>query len=280
MPGDAGSPTRSARAPASSHQLLLHESDAERIAQLSAWVLAGLRAGEMVLHLEVEGDPDGRLVRELVEHLERVGEHDGADLVKVAALGEQLTVVGLYGPGSGPGQELLRALTGTWPGVRMSSASCSAAKALGSAVYAEAERQLEQLCRHRQVTALCQLRRSDLTGPTMGLALALHPHRVADGQVCLEAGDHTVHIVGELDISNARLVHHVVDRWARHEATTLTLDLVDLDFVDLTAGRALLDACAPLIERDGAVLLQAPQHQVLRVLGMVGLGAAIEVRAA
>lgn len=278
--------------PEGRHRLLLHTSEDERLDQLASWVADGVIAGHKVMHLEVDATSSSDLVAVLQQRLLRRGDGahggDAADGMLAAAEARgQLVVFGLSRvvvdddePAGDPAARIVAAMEEGWAAVRVSSQSCRAARAVGAAIYADAERRLHGLCQQRSVQALCQVRRDDLCEPALALALALHPHRVGDGLVDLTATEHMIAIEGEADVSNAELVGHVVDRWARHEACAMTLDMDGLRFLDPAAGRAMLAACTPLLKQDGAVRIRGARHSVLRVLETVGLPARVEVLAA
>ena len=87
-------------------------------------------------------------------------------------------------------------------------------------------------------------------------------------------GSHLITVGGEIDLSNAtQLAEYIV----QFEQGDVELDLTDVTFVDSSGLRALL-AAHERIKRGGArLVVRKASDRVLRVLGMAGLDAVLDV---
>ena len=85
-------------------------------------------------------------------------------------------------------------------------------------------------------------------------------------------------LVGELDIGTAAQFAQVMEDSYDPSATTVVLELSELDFIDSTGLAQLVGALRRQRERGGDVVLQAPRANILRVLEIVGLTEVFTVR--
>jgi anti-anti-sigma factor len=97
-----------------------------------------------------------------------------------------------------------------------------------------------------------------------GRRFAVHSDRIN--------GSHEVKVTGELDLSGIGLVHREVQRAEESDAKKIVLDLDELDFLDASGVRLLLDLTARA-DQDGKRLgiRRASAPQVERVLELTGV---------
>ncbi|MFG3440379.1 STAS domain-containing protein [Nonomuraea sp. NPDC047897] len=80
-----------------------------------------------------------------------------------------------------------------------------------------------------------------------------------------------VSLAGEVDVDNASQVRRCLGEAAASRGSRLVVDLSDLAFIDTTGLGVLVRLRAELVEREGTVVLVAPDGQVLRRLRRTNL---------
>jgi anti-sigma B factor antagonist len=84
-------------------------------------------------------------------------------------------------------------------------------------------------------------------------------------------GRYEVHLRGELDMSTAPQLRDELLRLAGDEASTVTVDLSGLAFVDSTGLSVLITALKRLRQQGGDMALRSPTPGTRRVLEITGL---------
>jgi anti-anti-sigma factor len=265
-------PTASSTDPAASeawdgHQLLLHESEAERLAGLIAWARRGLDRGEKVVL--GEAPPGGR--PPTLMQLRRYG-WDPAPALAAHRL-EVLPVHRFY-PGDGQRQIVDAALAEGFRSVRLAAESSAALEVMSAADYGEVERSMEELCRTGTVSALCQYARSRTLGPTLTDAVEVHIGGVRQRLLSAREVGTAVLVTGEVDISNADVLAELVGavtRAAQRDGRKASLDLDGLRFLDAAGASAVLRGSAGFRDGGGLLQLTRPRPFVARVLHLLAL---------
>jgi len=82
---------------------------------------------------------------------------------------------------------------------------------------------------------------------------------------------HAIDVSGELDVANASDLESELQRIEATDARTIMLDLGDLQFIDSTGIRVLINAHARSRADSGRLVLLRPTGHVFRVLEISGL---------
>lgn len=86
-----------------------------------------------------------------------------------------------------------------------------------------------------------------------------------------EGDVYTIHLTGEMDLSNAADVEHELLQAEATDAPTILIDLSGLEFMDSTGIRLLVTADARSRADSGRLRLTRPPAQVFRVLCIAGV---------
>jgi anti-anti-sigma factor len=246
------------------HLLLLHESAAERLAGVAAWVQRGLDLGEKVLCAEGPDEREASLVATLEAH--------GVDAA--TALGEgRLTLVPLADlyPAGGQRQVVDRALAEGFPAVRMSADALSASTVLAPGDHLVLERQMDELVRCLPVSALCRYARRATVESVLRDAVGVHVPGIREAYFSTGADDLGLVLRGEVDATNAEVLEAAVTALTDVPPCALCLDLADLVFVDVAGCRALARGTRDFRAGGGEILLVAPPPAVERTLRLLGV---------
>ena len=87
----------------------------------------------------------------------------------------------------------------------------------------------------------------------------------------------TIHVSGEVDITNVAPLDKAVNQLLADGATTLVFDCAELTFIDSTGLAVLLRAYKAARARNGSVTVRHPSRFVRRLLDVTGLGAELRV---
>ncbi len=87
----------------------------------------------------------------------------------------------------------------------------------------------------------------------------------------IHGGRGTLHLTGEVDLSNAGGVRETIEQMQRSGASTIVLDLAGLRFIDSSGLHQLVQALQRQRHCDGDLILRSPTPSTLRVLEIVGL---------
>lgn len=246
------------------HLLLLHESEADRIAGLIAWARRGLDRGEKVVLGEapVSGRPP------MLLQLRRHGWDPGPALADGRL---EVLPVGRFLPSEERRRIVEDALDEGFPSVRLSAESSAALAAMPAPSYQVVERAMADLCRTGRVSALCQYARSRTPGSVLAEAIETHAdglrHRLLHAR---ETGD-GIAVAGEVDISNADVFEELVRALTRTAASRgdARVDLAQLRFLDAAAVGALLRASEGFRAAGGRLRLAGASRFLDRVLRLL-----------
>ena len=260
------------------HLLLLYGSEPERRAGLAAWVRRGLDLDEKVIYTEAPGVAAEDSVRMVLDEF-------GVDVAAATADGRlaMLPPAEFYPP-AGQAPVVERALADGFTRVRMTAEASTALGILTESDYARIERTMDELCRTRPVSAMCQYERSVTSAARLREIVAVHLVGIRESGFRTRSAEHGIAVSGEVDISNADTFAAAVDAAvqavgspikdaATEDATTtiVRLDLGDVCFVDVAACRALVTSTQWFRHGGGRVLVVAPQSAVERTLRMLDI---------
>jgi anti-anti-sigma factor len=165
------------------------------------------------------------------------------------------------------------ALSGGYPTVRLSGEARTAWSLMAPEVHAGIERATDELCRALPVSVLCQYP-SDLTEAVLQDACDMHRDGLREVLVQTSPIPGGLAIAGEIDHSNARIVHSALSAASatRPEGgDPFVVGLGAVDFLDVAGARALLTGTTAYRARGGMVHIpevQAPVGRLLRLLGV------------
>ena len=247
------------------HLLLLHDSEAERLAGLTAWVRRGLDQGEKVIYTETPNLPPAQSFLGVLE--ER-----GVDVGAATAEG-RLAVLPLaeFYPPEGQVTVIERALAEGFGRVRMSAEARAALTFVPERAYARFEATMNMLCRTRPVSALCQYDRRTTTGARLRETVAIHLFGVRQAGLRTGPDGPGIALAGQLDVANADTLAAALEAATKTGKRVVSLDLAAVEFLDAAACRALSTATRRFRDRGGRVLLVAPQPAVEQTLRLLEL---------
>lgn len=245
------------------HILLLHASESERLAGVTAWVRRGLDRDEKVICTEAADiAPERSLLAVLAER--------GVDVAAATASGrlEMLPLEDLYPP-AGRGGIVDRALAEGFGGVRFTAEATAALSMLSGEAYLMVEREADRLCRTRPVSALCQYERS-ATKTRLCELVALHSS-VRQSHLRVGADAHGTILTGQIDTANADMLAAALHAATNTAAQVVWLDLGAVEFMDAAACGVLASVTRVFRDGGGYVLLVRPQQSVERALRLLEL---------
>ena len=260
------------------HLLLLYGSEPERRAGLAAWVRRGLDLDEKVIYTEAPGVAAEDSVRMVLDEF-------GVDVAAATADGRlaMLPPAEFYPP-AGQAPVVDRALADGFTRVRMTAEASTALSILTESDHARIERTVDELCRARPVSAMCQYERRVTTAARLREVVTVHLAGIRESGFRTRSAEHGIAVSGEVDISNADTFAAAVDAAvqaagspikdaATEDATTtiVRLDLGDVCFVDVAACRVLVTSTQWFRHGGGRVLVVAPQPAVERTLRMLDI---------
>ncbi len=88
----------------------------------------------------------------------------------------------------------------------------------------------------------------------------------------------TLSVHGEVDVSCADVLRDAIDRALSADATGVVCDLADVPYIDSTGIGVLVGAAHRASEANVTLEVARPQHNVSRVLALLGVGAELNVR--
>jgi anti-anti-sigma factor len=247
------------------HLLLLHDTEAERLAGLTAWVCRGLERDEKVIYAETPDLPPAQSFLGVLAGR-------GVDVAAATAEG-RLAVLPLaeFYPPDGQVTVIERALAEGFGRVRMSAEARAALTFLPERAYTGFEATMDELCRTRPVSAMCQYDRRTTTGARLRQAVAIHLVGVRQGRLRTSPDGQGIALTGQIDVANADTLAATLQAATNTATRVVWLDLEALEFLDAAACRALTVATRRFRERGGQVLLVAPQPAVEQTLRLLDL---------
>ena len=97
---------------------------------------------------------------------------------------------------------------------------------------------------------------------------------IATGDIC------TVHVTGEVDVSNADELRSALDRALASGASAVEVDLAEVPYIDSTGIGVLVGTSQRAADAAKSLAVVNPQHNVVRVLNLLGLESDLGVRTA
>ena len=89
----------------------------------------------------------------------------------------------------------------------------------------------------------------------------------------------TLSVHGEVDVSCADVLRDAIDRALSADATGVVCDLADVPYIDSTGIGVLVGAAHRAHDKGVGLSVSHPQHNVARVLGLLGVGRELDVKA-
>ena len=93
-------------------------------------------------------------------------------------------------------------------------------------------------------------------------------------------GAASVVVSGEVDVSNADELRTALDQCLASGAADLTVDLAEVPYIDSTGIGVLVGVAHRAAEKGARFEVARPQRNVARVLGLLGVGADLNIREA
>ncbi len=109
----------------------------------------------------------------------------------------------------------------------------------------------------------------------MSLSITVTNEASSDG-----AAQSTVLVSGEVDVSNADELRAALDGCLDEGASGLVVDISDVPYIDSTGIGVLVGVAHRAGERGASFEVARPQRNVARVLGLLGVGADLNIREA
>jgi len=242
------------------HLLLIHHTEQERRAGVATWVRCGLELGEKVLYIEPAAQPAARSLLNVLAEQQVV--LDGAtargQLQILRADHDLYTTDGLV-------DQIDDALAQGYRGVRLSAEAPTARELLSGRAHQDLEWATDLLCRTRPVSILCQYS-ADLARKALPEVSAMHGDGVRETLLQTARLPGGIIVRGEVDVSNHDVLHWALQAATLGAADSFVVDLSQLEFLDVSGARALLEATKSYRHSGGRVRLRKPQHLVHRVL--------------
>ncbi|MGY1636227.1 MEDS domain-containing protein [Geodermatophilus sp. SYSU D00742] len=244
------------------HVLLLHGTEDERRAGLTAWVRRGLDLGEKVVY----GEVPSRVEDSLVAVLEARG-LDAAAAVREGRLAV-LPLEDLHPPDS-EAVVVDAALAEGFAAVRMAAEAGAALSSSSLRARRGFEQRVDALTRTRPVSALCQYAQATTTGARLDDAVAVHLTGVRQATLSTGPDEHGLVLRGEIDPTNTDVFTAVLAAASRRPSRLLRVDLAEVGYIDAGSCWRLDDATRRFRSGGGEVLLVAPQPDVARTMSLL-----------
>ena len=255
--------------------MLVHHGDRQRRVSVAAWVRSGLKLGAKILYIE---PPDVTAERSFLSVLR---EHQvAADDVMARGQLEVLAADPAIFCPTWPVRVVDEALANGYPAVHLSAEARTGYDVLSPSAHADIERTVDDLCRTRPMSVLCQYP-ADLDEASLQAACGLHSHGVRESATQIYPVPGGIAIAGEVDRANEAIIRAAlaVATASRHERDRLfVVDLSGLDFIDVGGVRALLTGTSAHRANGGGVRLRGPRRDIERVLRLLGTHLATGIR--
>ncbi|MGZ4428530.1 MAG: MEDS domain-containing protein [Nocardioidaceae bacterium] len=244
------------------HVLLLLDSEPRRRRFVADWVSTGLDRDEKVFYLRPDEEhPHESLAAQLAEY--------DLDITPALADGRiELLPVEAFYPSSGWRGQVERALAEGFPAVRMSGEARTTRTHLTAEQHLAVEAEVERLSRELPLSALCQYDGRRVRGPALDEAVVHHPMGVHETLLRTHLDDATLRLEGEVDHTNSRWLAALLRQACAEvgDRGTLTVDLGDLAFLDVSGYRSLLLGSAAFRQSGGLLRLLRPRRRVTSLL--------------
>jgi len=249
------------------HLVLVHESERQRRVGVAAWVRRGLDLNAKILYIERPDEPVSRSVRSVLrDHRVDVDDAVARGQLQVFCADDERVFDATWQTGV-----LRRALADGYSTVRWADEAMTAWTVMQPEKHASLEWATDERCRSRQVSVLCQYP-FDLMEATMQTVCAMHGDGVCGSLVRTSPVHGGLAVVGEVDWSNARLLHSAL---AAASVVTpgrdgpFVLDLGELTFIDVAGIRAIVSGTSAYRATGGTVILRAVRPSVSRLLELL-----------
>ena len=244
------------------HVALLHRTEDEHLAGLTAWVRRGLNLGERVLCTEFPRTPADSLLAVL--------EARGVAVAGAVRDG-QFTVLPAedFYPPEGQTALVERALAEGFPGVRLAGEARAALTMLSRAAYQRLEQQMAEFMRTRPVSALCPYPAAMTARAWLEDIVAVHLFGVRQSTFATSQDLDGLALHGEVESANADVFTAVLTVASRRRSRVLWLDLAAVTHFDAGSGWRLEDATRRFRAAGGHVLVVAPSPEVEHILRLL-----------
>lgn len=247
------------------HLLLVHDSERQRRAGVSAWVRRGLELGAKIFYIERADEPVERSLMGVLRADEiRADVVVGRGQLEIVPAGDEAY-----------SQEFLTqaihdGLAAGYPTVRLSGEADTAWSVMSPAAHADVEWATDDLCQRLPVSILCQYS-AGMTQATMQTVCAMHTGGVRETLLHTSPLPGGIALAGEVDVSNEAIMRSslMAARSAGIGRGAFVVDLRELDFLDVSGAKALLAATSAHRSNDGKILLRAARPQVDRILRLL-----------
>jgi len=250
------------------HVALVHDSERQRRVGVADWVGRGLDLGARVLYIEPEDAPPERsLLGVLEEHALRVDEALAEGRLEIFAADDQV-----YSPTWQEGvvdESLAVGYSSVW----WSGEERTAWSVMSPARHTEIEWETDLLCDSRPMSVMCQYS-GHLPQATLETVCAVHGSGVRDSQLRAVPTPDGLALAGSADAANHRLLRSTLVARAATVAAAggrLTVDVGELEFLDVAGARALWTGTTAHRMRGGTVRLTRPPPRVDRMLRLLGV---------
>lgn len=260
------------------HLCAIARSDTARSEIAARWIAQGLRLGEQVIWVE----PPGGSVRDWLDR--RGVDWQSAEVTgrfRTAAPEEvlQLTTADDIPVRIAAVREMAReAEVAGYAGLRLGGEVAEVLSVMPDVpTQLEFEAAWELLTLTEQLSLMC-LYDPRLDGLHQAEAIALHPRELSDGLVSATVFDGTVHLAGELDLSNGIQVRTFLDAATRTGSGDILVDSSECTFMDVAGTAALLGFARDRAPR--RVRVTAAPPSLRRILELTGSAHELDLVAA
>lgn len=247
------------------HLVLLHGTEPERQAYLTAWVRWGLERDEKVVYAEA-GDAEfgGGFLAMLRRR--------GVDVETAVAERrvETMTIAEYHTPGARL-MTVRRAVAEGFRGVRMSVEATSAWASLPVGRHEAYEREIDTFCQEHPLSVLCQYDRAVAVGEPLRRAVTQHSGGIRQRQLQTSAGGDRFALTGEIDIFNTDLLALALRSATTPPRKLFHLDLSGVGFLSAAGCRAIAEGTSRFRDDGGKLVIVAPRPMVRKVLLVVGV---------
>ena len=87
-----------------------------------------------------------------------------------------------------------------------------------------------------------------------------------------------VRVAGEVDVSNAPELRDALDKVLAEEPTAIEVDLSEVPYIDSTGIGVLVGTAHRAHDKNVSLVVSNPQHNVARVLDLLGVGRELNVQ--
>lgn len=94
----------------------------------------------------------------------------------------------------------------------------------------------------------------------------------------VKAGAYVVSVAGEVDVSNASQLRDALDQALEANPSTIEVSLADVPYIDSTGIGVLVGTAHRAADKSIGLVVSNPQHNVERVLNLLGVGKELNVR--